>query len=79
MEGVAFILTDNGIAVPILWRKLFSKSVQSKLVCSTKRRGTINNSDLELCGNIAHHDVVAQFANILERTIDTLLDNIPNV
>ena len=41
--------------------------------------GSINNSDLELCGNIAHHDVVAQFADISERTIAPLLDNIANV
>ena len=54
-------------------------SVQSKLVSFTNRAGTINNSDLELCGNIAHHDVVAQFADISERTIGTLSDNVANV
>ena len=79
MGGIAFIPSDNGSLIPILWRKPFSTSLQSKLVSFTNRIGTINNSDLELCGNIAHHNVVAQFADILERTIRSLLDNIANV
>ena len=79
MGGIVFILSDNGTIVPTLWRKPFLNSVQSKLVSSTNRKGTINNSDLELCGNIAHHDVVTQSDDILERTISTLLDNIVNV
>ena len=79
MGGVVFILTDNGTIIPILSRKLFLKLVQSKLVSSTNRKGSINNSDLGLCGKITHHDIVAQFADILERTIGTLLDNIVNV
>ena len=76
MGGVAFIPSEFDTVVPILWRKPFLKSVQAKLVSFTNRSGTINNSDLELCGNIAQHYIVAQFADILERTIGTLLDNI---
>ena len=53
--------------------------MQAKLVSFTNRSGTINNSDLELCGNVTHHNIVAQFADISERTIGTLLDNIANV
>ena len=79
MGGIAFIPAEDGSLTPILWRKPFPTSVQSKLVSFTNRTGTINNSDLELCGNIAHHDVVAQFADIAERTIGTLSDNIANV
>ena len=79
MGGIAFIPVEDGSLTPILWRKPFPTSVQSKLVSFTNCTGTINNSDLKLCGNIPHHDVVAQFANILERTIRTLLDNIANV
>lgn len=41
--------------------------------------GTINNSDLELCGNIAHHDVIAQLGYIRERTIHTLSNNVASV
>ena len=79
MGGIAFIPAEDGTLTPILWRKPFPMSVQSKLVSFTNRGGTITNSDLELCGNIAHHDVVAQFVDIAERTIGTLSDNIANV
>ena len=78
MGGISFIPSDDGTWIPILWRNQIPKSVQSKLVSSTNRTGTINNSDLELYGNIAHHDVVAQCADISEQTIGTLWDNIAN-
>ena len=79
MGGVSFIPPEFDKVVAILWRKPFPKSVQAKLVSFTNRTGTINNSDLELCGNVTHHNIVAQFADILERTIRTLSDNIDNV
>ena len=79
MGGIVFIPSEDGNLIPILWRKQFPKSVQSKLVLSTNLTSTINNNDLELCGNITHHDVVAQCADILEQTIGTLSDNIVNV
>ena len=79
MGGVAFIPTDIDTVVPILWRKPFLKSVQAKLASSTNRTSPINNSDLELCGNVTHHNIVAQFGDISERTIGTLSDNIANV
>ena len=50
-----------------------------KIVLFTNPTRTINNSDLELWGNITHHDKVAQFANILKQIIGTLSDNIVNV
>ena len=53
--------------------------IQQKLVSFAKPDGFINNNDLELCGNIAHHDVVALFSDISEHTIVTLSDNIANV
>ena len=58
---------------------LFLENVQDKFISFDNPTGIINNSDLEFCGNIAHHDVVAQLADILEQTIATLLDNIVNV
>ena len=79
MGGIAFISAEDGLLTPILWRKPFPTSVQSKLVSFTNRTSTINNSDFKLCGNIAHHNVVVQFADISERTIGTLSDNIANV
>ena len=61
MGGVAFIPTDNreDDVVPILWLKPFTDSIQWKLVSFANPDRSINNSDLELCGNIAHNDVVA--------------------
>ena len=41
--------------------------------------GTINTSDLEICGSIAHHDIVVKFIDILEPAIGMLLDNIAYV
>ena len=79
MGGVAFIPTDDDNVIPILWRKPFLKSVQNKLVSFSNPTSTINNSELELCGNVAHHDVAAQITNISEWTRATLLDNIANV
>lgn len=77
--GVAFIPTEKKTIVPILWRKVFQVSVQARLVSLSNYNGIINNSDLELCRNITHHSVVAQFLDILERIIVTLLDNIVSV
>ena len=79
MGGIAIISAEEGSLTPILWKKPFPTSVKSNLVSFTNRTGTINNSDLKLCGNIAHHDAVAQFADIAERTIGTLSDIIANM
>ena len=79
MGGVAFITTPDGDLVPCLWRQPFSLAIQRELVSFRNPHGTITNSDLELCGNIAHHDVVAQIADLRERTMTTLSDNVANV
>ena len=81
MGDVAFVPTNDNTddVVPILWRKPFSDLVQKKLVPFSNPKETINNSDLELCGNIAHHDVIAQFADISKKTLATLSENIANV
>ena len=64
---------------PFFWRQPFPLAIQRDLVSYTNPRGTINNSDLELCGNVAHHDVVAQTADVRERTVWTGSDNTANV
>ena len=79
MGGIAFIRTNKDSAVPILWSQPFSDSAQYKLVLFSNLTWTINNSDLELYGNIAYHDIVAQFADKPELTIGTLSDSIANV
>jgi hypothetical protein len=45
---------------PLLWRARFPPSVARRLVTFQNPHGTINNSDLELAGMIAHQNVLAQ-------------------
>jgi len=83
MGGVHFIpashdARDDDI-VPILWRCRFPPWVQSRLASFANPRGTVTNSDLELAGSIAHNDVLAQFANVTERTTHNCYDNIAAV
>ena len=40
---------------------------------------TINSSDLELCGNIAHHNIASHFTGITKRMIVTLFCNIVHI
>ena len=61
---------------PLVWRATFPPHVQSELVSTANPRGAINNSDLELAGQIAHLDVLAQHHDCRERTVSTLTDNI---
>ena len=79
MGGVFFVPSKSGQIQPYLWRQPFSKLIQDQLVSFNNPNGTITNSDLELCGNVAHHDVIAQLADIRERTIWTGSDNTANV
>ena len=79
MGGVFFVPDSDGTPTPFLWRERFPESVQSALVSFANPTGTINNSDLELCGNIAHHTVVADTADVREITVWTGSDNIANV
>ena len=78
MGGVFFIKV-HGIGKPYLWLKLFPPKVQMLLVSFVNPMGTITNSDLELCGNIAHHNIVTSHVNVREHTIWTGSDNVANV
>jgi len=62
---------------PLVWRHTFPPHIQSKLVSTANPHGTITNSDLELAGQIAHLDVLAQHSDCRERTVSILTDNIP--
>ena len=42
-------------------------------------KGSITNSDLELAGSIAHNDVLAQAADVREKTTHNSYDNIAAV
>ena len=79
MGGVAFLPRPDGQFTPIVWREPFPDVVSSRLVSSDNPTGTITNSDLELAGSIAHHDVVAHICETRERTLHTVHDNIAAV
>ena len=61
---------------PLVWRETFPPHIQSELVSTANPRGSITNSDLELAGQMAHLDILAQHYDCRERTVSTLTDNI---
>jgi hypothetical protein len=77
MGGVIFVPTSTDRIHPLLWRAPFPLDVQRDLVSSDNPTGTITNSDLELAGTIAQHDVLVHHVDCRERTIHTLTDNTP--
>ena len=79
MGGVFFFLGLDGCQQARLWRRKFPHSMQRSLVTHANPARSINNSNLELCGNVAHHHVVADLLDIRERTVWTGLDNMANV
>ena len=72
---VASILSLMIAIVPLLWRAEFPQWVQYRLVSFKNPDGDINNSDLELAASIGQYDVVAQAADVAERTIHNSYDN----
>ena len=83
MGGVHFIpLSDDAgddNVLPVLWREPFPQWVRDQLACWENPTGPITNSDLELAGSIAHNDVLAQVADVAERTTHNCYDNIATV
>jgi hypothetical protein len=77
MGGVAFLPLSGGGHQPVLWRAPFDQPTQQSLVSWTNPTGTISNSDLELAGTIAQHDVVTHALDTREKTVYTLSDNTP--
>lgn len=76
MGGVFFTRTKRQVQ-GFVWRKPFPSIVTKKLVSFENPTGTINNSDLELAGTIAHHGVITSLLDVREHTIATLSDNTP--
>ena len=72
MGGVLF--PDDG---PLVWRSPFPPSIQAAVVSATNPTGTVTNSDLELAGTIAQHDVLAHSQQVHHATIGTCTDNTP--
>lgn len=79
MGGVHFLqdANDPKRILPILWRAPFPAHISRDVVSHRNPHGRITNSDLELAGTIAQHDVLVQEADCRERTIFTLTDNTP--
>lgn len=75
MGGVWFVED----APPIVWRHTFPEAIRNKLVSWSNPTGSITNSDLELCGTIAHQDVLAQHVDVRHATIGLLGDNTPAI
>ena len=78
MGGVYFVQVQ-GVEQPYLWQEPFPLKVQALLVSFENPTGTITNSDLELCGNVAHHDVITSTIDVRKHTIWTGSDNVANV
>ena len=78
MGGVHFV-PIQGRLQPMLWRQQFTQAIQKELVSFDNPTGKISNCDLELAGSVAHADVIAQFTDVRERTLQHLYDNTPTV
>ena len=79
MGGIHFIPSVVGTIVLVLWQQKFLAWIQQGLVSFDNLSDSINNSDLELTGSIAHNDILVQLANICERTIHNFYDSIATV
>ena len=60
---------------PIVWRSAFPPAVQSMMVTSENRAGSVSISDLELAGTIAHKQIITQAISVAERPIWLSGDN----
>ena len=69
-------LSADPMYQPTVWRATFPPIIQADLVSTANPHGRITNSDLELAGQIAHLDILAQHSDCRERTVSTLTDNI---
>ena len=59
MGGVWLPATTNSNIQPLMWREKFPEHISNDLVSFDNPTGSINNSQLELAGQIAHQDVLA--------------------
>jgi hypothetical protein len=73
MGGVLFGAAEG----PVLWRAPFPADIRAEVVATDNPPGAITNSDLELAGTVAQHDIAAQLGAIRNRTVGTLTDNTP--
>jgi hypothetical protein len=87
MGGVIFAQDQStGKLNPLLWHAPFPKDIQLNIVSSKNPAGSITNSDLELTGTIAQHDVTAlsitfefQKTDIRHKTVHQHATILPNL
>jgi hypothetical protein len=79
MGGVHFVPSTNSPVQPYLWRSPFPTKVTRKLVSTANPMGKVSNSDSELAGSVAQHDILYQIANVQDVTIHNCYDNTATV
>ena len=80
MGGTYFIPTSWSTPHPpnycvYLWHQPYKQWTQDALITFTNPQRTITNSDLELMGTAAHHNVIAAHHGVTELTIGTAHNN----
>jgi hypothetical protein len=75
MGGVVFVPRPDGSLQPFLWRSRFQDAIINRLVTSSNRGGDITNSDLELAGSVAQHDIIAQHFDTRGHTLHNFHEN----
>ena len=78
MGSVHFVPTDI-LEIPILLRQQFPGWIWQHLSSYTIQNWSITNSDLELAGSIAQNNILAQVADVREKTTHNSYDNITAV
>jgi hypothetical protein len=80
LGGVHFIHDSKKDQARLLvWRQRFAAHITANLVSCSNPTGSINSSNLELAGTIAHHDTLAQATDMRKQTCHTMCDNTPVV
>ena len=78
MGGIIFD-TFSPMAHPVVCRTPFPQEITNRLVSFDNPTGNVTNSDLELAGVIAGHDVSAAEIDLRHQHLVTLCDNMPAV
>ena len=69
----------NSLQYPCLWRAPFPEEIQQAIVSSSNPLVDISNRNLELCGTVAHDDILASTVPVSHLTTCNLSDNTPSV
>jgi hypothetical protein len=75
LDSVHFIPLPDGTIQPILWHQPLPSNIDANLITNDNPSGTITMNDFELAASVAHHDVLAQYDNILSLTTHNFHDN----